>query len=694
MALYEALYGERPFCGDTWEALRENVLHHKVRSTPKGVSVPLWLHRVLLRGLSPKPEERFPSMEALLTQLERGPVAVLQRRVAVGLAVVLLGAGATRYHDVQQRRERCQGADTRFTGLWDAARKEQMSKTFLATQQAYAPDAWAMVERTLDHYTGRWARDWTEACVATWVEQRQPEDVLRRRDQCLERSRDKVQALTDLLAQASTPEVREAANLMGTLPDLSTCSSQAVLPAQAPATEKPVATPELEALRTQLARVETLQAARRERAALELARTVHTRAQQLGDRALAAESLFWQGLMHQGLNENKDAERLLTEAALAAEALGLDELKARALIELTGVYGINLHQPEPAVAMSRQAQATLDRLGGSPSLQYPLHRSLGGALFDAGRYAEATEHFQKSRELAAQVLGEDHPRMADLWANSGMGLSTLDRYEEATDAVQHAVDLGVKWLGARHPRVAHLQINLGMLLIQQKRLHEALPLAEEAVTTYASQSETSSGEARARMFLGRLYLKLKDYGQARRELEQALEIGSKVYGSEGPELAGALIGMGELFAEEGQYPPALDFMQHALNLQQQALGPKHFALGETLLRMGKVHLELEGTDQAIENFERVLRLREIEQNAPITAETRFALASALEKSPGQRERARELAQQALEFYSRHPWNAEEKAQLEALLGLALRAPLMRQRWVRLPPPPSREAEQS
>lgn len=668
VALYEALYGKRPFSGDTWEALRENVLGHKVRSTPKGVSVPLWLHRVLLRGLSPKPEERFPSMEALLTQLERGPVAVLQRRVAVGLAVVLLGAGATRYHDVQQRRERCQGADTRFTGLWDAARKEQLSKTFLTTKQAYAPDAWAMVERTLDGYTSRWAQDWTEACVATWVDQRQPEDVLRRRHQCLERSRDKVQAVTDLLVQASTTEVREASNLMGTLPDLSTCSAQAVLPAQAPAAEQPVSTPELEALRTQLARVETLRAARRERAALELARTVHTRAQELGDRPLAAESLFWQGLMHQGLNENPDAERLLTDAAIAAEALGMDELKARALIELTWVYGINLHQPEPAVAMSRQAQATLDRLGGSASLQYQLHRSLGGALFDAGKYAEATEHFQKSRELAAQVLGEDHPRMADLWANSGMGLSTLDRYEEATDAVRRAVDLGVKWLGARHPRVAHMQINLAMLLIQQKQLNQALPLAEEAVTTYASQSEPSAGEARARMFLGHIYLRLKDYGQARRELEQSLAIGRTVYGPERPELADALTGIGELFAEEGQYSPALDFMQHALDLQQQALGPKHFALGETLLRMGKVQLELGGTDQAIENFERALRLRDIEQNAPLTAETRFALANTLEKNSTQRERARELAQQALAFYSRHPWNAEEKAQLEALLG--------------------------
>jgi tetratricopeptide (TPR) repeat protein len=668
VALYEALHGERPFSGETWKALRESVLGHKVRQAPKGVSVPPWLRRVLLRGLSPRPEERFSSMESLLTELERGPVAVLRNRVAVAVVAVLMGAGAASYHDVRQRREPCQDAASRFSGLWDAARKQHLAKTFLATRQAYSADAWAMVERTLDGYTGRWTRDWTEACVATWVDERQPEEVLRRRQQCLERSRNKVQALTDLLAQASTTEVREAANLMGTLPDLSTCSAQAVQPAAAPATEQPVATPEREAMRTQLARVETLQAARREREALELALAVYTRASELGDRPLAAESLFWQGLMHQGLQKNKDAERLLTDAALAAEALGLDELKARAQIELTWVYGVNLHQPEPAVAVSRQAQATLERLGGSPSLQYQLHRSLGGALFDAGKYAEATEHFLKSRELAARVLGEDHPQLAALWANSGMGLSTLDRYEEATDAVQRAVALGVKWQGARHPRVAHMQINMVMLLLQQKRLDEALALAQEAVTTYSSEREASAGEARARLFLGHIYLKRKDYEQAQRELEQSLSIARHVHGPDGPELADALTGIGELFSEQGQYQPALDFMRQALDLQEKALGPNHFALGETLIRMGKVQMEQERTEEAIAHFERVLELQEIEQNAPIAAETRFALARALEPSTGQRERARELAQQALEFYSRHTWNAAEKAELEALLS--------------------------
>jgi tetratricopeptide (TPR) repeat protein len=669
VSLYEALHGERPFPGATWEALREGVLGHKVRVSHKGASVPPWLRRVLLRGLSPEPGSRFASMEALLTELERGPIAVRRRRVLAAAVVVLMGAGATGYYDVQQRRERCQGAPLRFDGIWDAARKKTLSQAFLATGQPYAPDAWAMVERTLDGYTARWARDWTEACEATWVAQQQPEPLMQRRHQCLDRNLGKVKAVTDLLAQASTAEVREAAHLMGTLPDLSTCGAQALQPAEVPTTGKPpVPAAEREALQTQLARVEALQAARRHKEGLEQARAVYTRARELGERSLEAEALLWQGMLHQGLEENSRAEQLLTEAALAAEALGLDELKARAQLELVWLYGVNQHQLEPALAWSRQAQATIDRLGGSPKLQYPLHRNVGGALLDSGKYAEATEHFLKARELGAKVLGEDHPRMVALWGNTGLGLSMVGRYEEATEAVRHGVSLAVKWLGPRHPSVANTQLNLVLLLLHQKRADEALPFVQEAIATYTAQGAPGRGATNARLFLGHIHLQRKEYAEARRELEHALALARKVFGPRAPEQADALTGLGEVLSAQGQHTEALASIQQALELQLEGLGPKHISLGETFVRMGKVQLAMGRSAQATASFERALQLEDIEQNAPLTAELRLALAQVLAPRPDQRERARELAQRALEFYSRHSWGAREKAEAESLLA--------------------------
>src|SRR5204862_7808769 len=52
VALYEALYGERPFAGDNFAALRAAVLAGDPRPAPLASRVPARLRAILLRGLS------------------------------------------------------------------------------------------------------------------------------------------------------------------------------------------------------------------------------------------------------------------------------------------------------------------------------------------------------------------------------------------------------------------------------------------------------------------------------------------------------------------------------------------------------------------------------------------------------------------------------------------------------------------
>src|SRR4051794_36712528 len=75
VALYEALYGERPFVGKTLAELADNVLRGRLRAAPTTKRVPGWLKRALLRGLANDPDERWPSMDALLATLARHPRA-------------------------------------------------------------------------------------------------------------------------------------------------------------------------------------------------------------------------------------------------------------------------------------------------------------------------------------------------------------------------------------------------------------------------------------------------------------------------------------------------------------------------------------------------------------------------------------------------------------------------------------------
>ncbi|HRI54187.1 MAG TPA: serine/threonine-protein kinase, partial [Pseudomonadota bacterium] len=66
VALYEALFKVPPFAGETFSALGHNVVRGRVLSPPPEAKVPAPIRQVILRGLSVRPSDRFPSMDALL----------------------------------------------------------------------------------------------------------------------------------------------------------------------------------------------------------------------------------------------------------------------------------------------------------------------------------------------------------------------------------------------------------------------------------------------------------------------------------------------------------------------------------------------------------------------------------------------------------------------------------------------------
>ncbi len=114
VALYEALYKQLPFAGDTLEVLAFNILSGHILPRPPGSHVPLPVHEALLRGLSAAAPQRHGSMRELLAALTFDPsmdpsINPRERRrvvismtafvfvAAVGLNVLqLLGIGAVK----------------------------------------------------------------------------------------------------------------------------------------------------------------------------------------------------------------------------------------------------------------------------------------------------------------------------------------------------------------------------------------------------------------------------------------------------------------------------------------------------------------------------------------------------------------------------------------------------------------------
>jgi eukaryotic-like serine/threonine-protein kinase len=106
VALYEALYGARPFVGETLIGLLHNVSEGHLQPPPADRDVPAWIRRALLRGLKADPAERWPSMAPLIAALMDDPVARQRRRLLVGGGVALVLASVVALVQVAHHRRR------------------------------------------------------------------------------------------------------------------------------------------------------------------------------------------------------------------------------------------------------------------------------------------------------------------------------------------------------------------------------------------------------------------------------------------------------------------------------------------------------------------------------------------------------------------------------------------------------------
>ena len=94
VALYEALYGERPFDGATFAELADSVCEGQVRAEPASTNVSRALRAIVLRGLAVKPGDRFATMDELIRELGRDRAKPWRRTSLIAAAVAAaLGFG-------------------------------------------------------------------------------------------------------------------------------------------------------------------------------------------------------------------------------------------------------------------------------------------------------------------------------------------------------------------------------------------------------------------------------------------------------------------------------------------------------------------------------------------------------------------------------------------------------------------------
>ncbi len=634
VALFEALYGIRPFSGANARELCLAIRRAQFPPAPAGVSVPRRVHRAILRGLAPKPDDRHPNMRALLRAIK--PPARTRNTWLVGsVGGLALGAGLVAIVNTDADSQPCSAFADRMRAVYDDEHQQQILAAFTATGLPYAQAAFDTTSAALDSYAQQWVSGATEACLAT-ERGEQSEHMLDLRMHCLDRGPSRVGAAVELLADADMDLVRKADSLVADLPELEMCRDLDALERNAvlPASEAEAA--QSEVLFAVLDRVESLSVAGRYADAKTTYAEYETRFEASAYPPVLARALRLRGRLSGADNDADAAIATFERVYVIALEHGLDAVGASVASSLA-FYHSEFRFAYDEADFYLDVALALGRASGSSRVLAGVYGNLVTLRLRQSRFDEAVEAAQKQVEFAESVVplgvldlatalnslaearmkrdgpeaglvpferaralilgdfGRDHPKLIPVYR----GFATIHRAmgdsKEALAQAQRALDVARAVYGPGSLDEAYELANYAGIVRADGRQQEALKIYLDIDQTFQRELGTTH-PVRASLLnnLASLYVDLDELNEARDKFVGALEIAE--LHADGPD-ATALILRRNTASIELLLGNTDRAEQHAKNALEQALaiyGPEHpetamshSVLGQVELQQGK-----------------------------------------------------------------------------------------------------------
>jgi tetratricopeptide (TPR) repeat protein len=514
VALYESIYGERPFQGGSFDELSRSVCDGQVRAAPEGTRVPAWIREVLLRGLRREATRRWPSMGALLAELEKQPAVASRRRFEAAAAA-------------------------RLVGIWEAPRgdapvetpaKAEMREAFLSTGKAYARKAWDGASQVLDRYARRWSELYLEACEATHVREEQSAEVLDLRMACLHEGLEDLEALVKMFRDPTAAVVENAIGAASALGTLERCEDIELLRAVVRPPADPIARQEVERLRSRLAEVRAFVRVGRINEGLAAVGPLERAARELAYAPLLADVLLEICRLYEEQGAMDAAAKCSEEAALTALGCRHEEVAVTAAILIVGYEASRGTDAQVAEIWIRIGEALLRGMGGHDLLWGWFFNNRAMARAKQGRVAEALEDARLALGAKEKALGPDHPDVGLSIGNLAVYYDDLDQLAEAVVNGGRAVEIVGLGLGPDHPRTALILSNYSEFLARDGQWDAATAAAARAVAIFEREADNEGLFVFLSLTaLGSAHLGAGRIDEALPILERANRIGESVY---------------------------------------------------------------------------------------------------------------------------------------------------------------------
>jgi tetratricopeptide (TPR) repeat protein len=473
---------------------------------------------------------------------------------------------------------------------------------------------------------------------------------------CLERRRDEVRALAQVLSGADREVVSKAVQASMGLTSVDQCKDVVSLTAVQPEPTDAASATEIGAIRRELATVAASTEAGKSSAARLEVEPLIGRARRIGYSPLLAEVLLAsvsakgasgaarEVILAEGAEAVFEADRGRAESTRAVAATRLMEWATEA-----GRY-------DESERWSRIAEAALERSGDEGKRKAAWLAAVALLAYQRGHYEEYADKAQEALDIArrAGTGGAQVSSIEEILANAQ---AVLGHQEEAERLALEADDIVARSLGEDHPARIQSLSALSFVIGQVNDYRKALGYELKAVAL-AERVQPDHGR------LPLIYnntcwdlLKLGDRAGALHYCQEAVDRGLPIYGPDSVDLAYAYTSLGDVLFELHRYDEAIESGQKALAIYDKnpsALDTNcvhvFTGVGQAQILVGRAREGLASLERAVALSAKVAATSG--EGKGFVADAHFALAKALWQAGVRTTRVGDLARAAEQMYER------------------------------------------
>ncbi len=195
-----------------------------------------------------------------------------------------------------------------------------------------------------------------------------------------------------------------------------------------------------------------------------------------------------------------------------------------------------------------------------------LHRAARYLRKSPKRYREAELFDQQALKIQENVLGKEHPDVAQILYGLAATYSGLNKYEQSESFYRWAIAIREHVFGPQAPETLEMLSDLGLMYYKQGKYDEAASLHQRclAIREQAPDANDKVATSTSLNNLALVYSKQGKYDEAEALYKRALEIRERVSGKQSINAAITLRHLAGLYKKQGKYEQAEPLYQQAL----------------------------------------------------------------------------------------------------------------------------------